>query len=96
MKKIIGGIVLFLAIGQQIKAQNVSLDTLDIIKKTYDQLWELGEKNQKGTFRLVSYKPIYVTAGRVSNNPKKNLAAKIRHIPLLKQRILIILKLNSN
>lgn len=71
MKKIIIGIVLFLAIGQQSKAQSSSQDTLDIIKKTYDQLWELGERNQKGTFRLVSYKPIYVTAGRISDNPNE-------------------------
>ena len=38
MKKIIIGIVLFLATGQQSKAQSSSQDTLDIIKKTYDQL----------------------------------------------------------
>ena len=43
----------------------------DIISKTYSQRWELDSIDKKGTFRLVSYKPIYVTAGRVSNNPNE-------------------------
>ena len=71
MKKIIVGITSFLTFGLESYAQKTTVDTLDIIRKTYDQLWELGENNQKGTFRLISYKPIYVTAGRVSSNPNE-------------------------
>lgn len=52
-------------------AQNTKKDTLDIIKKTYTQNWELDTTQKKGTFRLVSYKPIYVTAGRISSNPNE-------------------------
>lgn len=71
MNKATLGFLIILITGWQSNAQSVTKDTLDIIRKTYDQSWELGEKNQKGTFRLVSYKPIYVTAGRVSNNPNE-------------------------
>lgn len=35
-----------------------------IIKKSFSQQWELDSLYRKGTFRLVSYKPIYITAGR--------------------------------
>lgn len=67
MQKII--IVLFLCVFtlQNVMAQSVNKDTLDIIKKTYTQNWELDTLHRKGTFRLVSYKPIYVTAGRVTS-----------------------------
>jgi phospholipase A1/A2 len=44
---------------------------LDIIKKSYSQKWELDSIDKKGTFRLVSYKPMYITAGRISNNPNE-------------------------
>ena len=71
MRKIIIVIILTFSIGKKSQAQITGNDTLDIIKKTYNQLWELGDINQKGTFRLVSYKPIYVTAGRISNNPNE-------------------------
>ena len=71
MRKIIVVIILTFSIGKKSQAQITGNDTLDIIKKTYNQLWELGDINQKGTFRLVSYKPIYVTAGRISNNPNE-------------------------
>ena len=56
-----------LLLSQKKFAQNVS-DTL-IIKKTLSQDWELDSIDKKGTFRLVAYKPIYVTAGRFTNSP---------------------------
>lgn len=40
-----------------------------IISKTISQRWELDPQDKKGTFRLVSYKPVYVTAGRWSSSP---------------------------
>lgn len=42
-----------------------------IIKKTFSQEWELDSIDKKGTFRFVSYKPIYITAGRWTSNPNK-------------------------
>jgi phospholipase A1 len=39
-------------------------DTI-IITKTYSQRWELNDADKNGTFRLMSYKPIYITAGRI-------------------------------
>lgn len=42
-----------------------------IVTQTISQRWELNPEDKKGTFRLVSYKPIYVTAGRWSSNPNK-------------------------
>jgi phospholipase A1 len=50
--------------------QKEKRDTI-IIKKTYSQKWELNDADKKGTFRLMSYKPIYLTAGRISSNPNK-------------------------
>ena len=41
-----------------------------IIKKSMSQKWELDSIDKNGTFRLVSYKPIYFAAARWSN--KKN------------------------
>jgi len=49
----------------------VLVDTLYIIKKDYSQRWELDSIHRKGTFRLVSYKPIYITAGRITTNPNE-------------------------
>jgi phospholipase A1/A2 len=41
----------------------------EIIYKTYSQRWELDSIDKQGTFKLVSYKPIYITAGRWSSRP---------------------------
>lgn len=38
-----------------------------IIKKSMSQKWELDSIDKKGTFRLVSYKPLYFAAARWSN-----------------------------
>ena len=43
----------------------------DIISKTYSQQWELDSIHKNGTFRLISYKPIYLSAGRWSDNPNE-------------------------
>lgn len=37
--------------------------------KSISERWDLDKDNRKGTFKLTSYRPIYVTAGRWSNNP---------------------------
>ncbi len=39
------------------------------VEQTISQKWELDSMNKKGTFRITSYKPTYVTAGRWSSNP---------------------------
>ena len=43
----------------------------DIISKSFSQRWELDSIHRKGTFKLVSHKPIYITAGRWSSNPNE-------------------------
>ncbi|MBA4153576.1 phospholipase A [Flavobacterium sp.] len=43
----------------------------DIISKTYSQRWELDSIDKKGTFRLVSYKSIYVAPARWTSNPNE-------------------------
>ena len=58
---------LFLFSFTSICAQSI-LDNL-IIKKTLSQDWELDSIDKNGTFKLISYKPIYVTAGRWTNKP---------------------------
>lgn len=40
-----------------------------IIKKTVSQNWELDSIDKKGTFRFVSYKPVYVTFLRWTSKP---------------------------
>ncbi len=54
----------FLAIGQSLFNESWKITT-----QTLSQKWELDEADQKGTFRIQSYKPIYVTAGRYSDRP---------------------------
>lgn len=38
---------------------------------TMSERWELGAENHKGFFLITPYRPIYVTAGRWSNNPNE-------------------------
>lgn len=37
--------------------------------KKFSDIWELDSNNKKGTFKITSYKPVFVTAGRWSSNP---------------------------
>jgi phospholipase A1 len=39
------------------------------VTQTMAERWELDSATQKGTFLVTPYKPVYVTAGRRSNNP---------------------------
>ena len=34
-----------------------------------EERWELGAQNNKGLFNITPYRPVYITAGRWSNNP---------------------------
>lgn len=56
-----------------LKANSQDLPTADdkVYLKTLSQRWELNQEDKKGTFRLVSYKPFYVTAGRRTDNPNE-------------------------
>lgn len=51
------------------------LDKL-IIKKTVSQQWELDSVDKKGTFRFVSYKPVYVTFLRWTSKPNSTPMGK--------------------
>ena len=61
--------IFFIIISNSVFSQGV-LDKL-IIKKTLSQDWELDSIDKKGTFRFVSYKPTYITAGRWTSKPNK-------------------------
>lgn len=53
----------------RVVGQSLFGDPKKVLYKTISEQWELDEKDKRGTFRLNSYKPFYVTAGRRSNNP---------------------------
>jgi phospholipase A1 len=50
-----------------IQAQTFSKNSAEL--KSISESWDLDKGNKQGTFKLISYKPIYVTAGRWSDNP---------------------------
>ncbi|MFN3996643.1 phospholipase A [Algoriphagus sp.] len=50
-------------------AQDLIQPQEKIITKSLAERWELEPEFKKGTFRLTSYKPFYITAGRWSSNP---------------------------
>ncbi len=52
-------------------AQGVDKNNFLKQSKTMEETWELGAENHKGLFLITSYKPVYFTAGRWSNNPNK-------------------------
>lgn len=62
-------VTLFYGISFGISAQ-VILDSIPgTINKNYSERWELDSIHRNGTFRLMSYKPIFVTAGRWTSRP---------------------------
>ncbi len=56
-----------------LKANSQDLPAIEdkVYLKTLSQRWELNKEDKKGTFRLVSYKPFYITAGRRTDNPNE-------------------------
>ncbi|MFT7351652.1 MAG: phospholipase A1 [Flavobacterium sp.] len=60
-------VVVFISLVFEVQGQSI-LDNL-IIKKSLSQAWELDSIDKKGTFRFVSYKPVYITAARWTSNP---------------------------
>lgn len=50
-------------------AQSNSLFGAQPSFQTMSQRWELDSNTRRGTFNITPYKPVYVTAGRYSNNP---------------------------
>lgn len=70
-KKSILGLSFYLLITQGMFSQNPLETRHQIIKKSFSQQWELDSIDRNGTFRLVSYKPIYLTAGRWSSRPNQ-------------------------
>lgn len=55
----------------QVNSQDLLSLQDNVYYKTLSQRWELNKEEKKGTFRLTSYKPFYITAGRRSNNPNR-------------------------
>lgn len=50
-------------------SQDLLLTDNKFLAKTMSQRWELDEPDKLGTFRLTSYNPFYITAGRRTNSP---------------------------
>ncbi len=65
------GIVLFMCIFLPATtwSQKNNLFSGTGVTQTMSERWELDSFNQRGTFLITPYKPVYVTAGRRSNNP---------------------------
>ena len=59
-------IVLLIFFSYNITFSQVNYNNI-IIKKSMSEKWELDSIDKKGTFRFVSYKPVYFTAARWSN-----------------------------
>ena len=53
-------------------AQSPLNNTWEINSQSLTQKWELDSASKKGTFRIQSYKPTYITLGRWSSNPNTN------------------------
>ena len=51
------------------KAQQLKKDQIAI--RSLARMWDLDMENRQGKFKFTPYKPVYVAAGRWSNNPKK-------------------------
>jgi phospholipase A1 len=60
-------VAVFISMVIEVQGQSI-LDKL-IIKKSLSQDWELDSIDKKGTFKFVSYKPVYIAAARWTNKP---------------------------
>ncbi|HEA23417.1 MAG TPA: phospholipase [Pricia antarctica] len=49
------------------KAQQLTKDQSEL--RSLSTTWDLDKENRQGNFKFTPYKPVYVTAGRWSNNP---------------------------
>lgn len=70
-KLILSAIVSFLFFQIGFSQNQPQVNQRRIIRKSFSQQWELDSIYRKGTFRLVSYKPIYITAGRWTSKTNK-------------------------
>ena len=70
-KLILSAIVFFLFFQIGFSQSQPQVNQRRIIRKSFSQQWELDSIYRKGTFRLVSYKPIYITAGRWTSKTNK-------------------------
>ena len=66
-----GGFLFIVLIFSQSTSGQGFFEGNDIISKTYSQRWELDSIDKKGTFRLVSYKSIYVAPARWTSSPNE-------------------------
>lgn len=63
--------ILFLVSGCVLYAQTDSIPVRDIVSKTMEEQWQLDPVFDNGTFRITSYKPIYLLLGRYSSDPNE-------------------------
>lgn len=66
-----GGFLFIVLIFSQSTSGQGYFEGNDIISKSYSQRWELDSIDKKGTFRLVSYKSIYVAPARWTSSPNE-------------------------
>lgn len=58
-----------LQVQAQGRAHNGHLFADSLYGHSLSERWELDSTTKKGTFRITPYKPVYITAGRWSDNP---------------------------
>jgi phospholipase A1 len=66
INKILISVILALSYST-IQSQNLEEHQTEL--KSISKDWDLEKGNKRGTFKLVPYRPIYITAGRWSSNP---------------------------
>ena len=67
MKHLIRSI--FFLFGITLFGQADSVSVRDIVSKTMEEQWQLSPSSSRGTFRITSYKPIYMLLARYSTDP---------------------------
>lgn len=63
--------LLFFCLSARSQAQSNSIFNRNATTQTLSERWELDSATKRGTFIITPYKPVYITAGRWSNNPNE-------------------------
>ncbi|MEO6915497.1 MAG: phospholipase A [Chitinophagaceae bacterium] len=69
MRKSLGVLLILISFFSAVRGQDNKSIILPSSFQTMDERWELSPETRKSSFRITAYKPVYVTAGRYSNNP---------------------------
>lgn len=67
--KYISTIIFLLTLAVTARSQDNKEINLPSAFQTMEEKWELTPATRKGNFKVTSYKPVFVTAGRKSSNP---------------------------